>query len=309
MSEMIRGNCPHCGKPLEIPAELEEFSCLYCGERMRTEILLAPLAERLECSAEDMQYLREKLAAAALNYPDYYKRLSKHEFFPAFEAYETENGAVFERLEACTPENEPARREMLQGVCDELMADITAHMESDPRWEKKSRRNEVFFETKVVLAIFFTTCMRKMKLSVADPFGKMLNAAWRERYPKEDWKPGDYDTLVGGFKKFRFCFITTATCLHEGKPDDCAELTAFRAFRDGWLRAQPQGEALIGEYYDIAPAIVACVEYCDDSAACYDEIRRRWLAPCYRAIQENRPEDCCAAYMDMVSTLKERYLS
>ena len=109
MSEMIRGNCPHCGKPLEIPAELEEFSCLYCGERMRTEILLAPLKERLECSAEDMQYLREKLAAAALNYPDYYKKLSKHEFFSAFEAYETENGAVFERLEACTPENEPAR--------------------------------------------------------------------------------------------------------------------------------------------------------------------------------------------------------
>ena len=28
--------------------------------------------------------------------------------------------------------------------------------------------------------------------------------------------------LAGGFKKFRFCFITTATCAAEGKPDDCA---------------------------------------------------------------------------------------
>ncbi|MBO2526952.1 MAG: hypothetical protein CW335_02045 [Clostridiales bacterium] len=36
MAELIKGNCPNCGKPLEIPAELEEFSCLYCGERSKT---------------------------------------------------------------------------------------------------------------------------------------------------------------------------------------------------------------------------------------------------------------------------------
>ena len=99
MSETIKGNCPHCGKPLEIPAELEEFSCLYCGERMPTQRLTAP-EKQTECSEEDRRYLREKLAAAALNYPDYFKKLSKKDFFPAFETYETENRAVFERLEA-----------------------------------------------------------------------------------------------------------------------------------------------------------------------------------------------------------------
>ena len=69
MAETIKGNCPHCGKPLEIPAELEEFSCMYCGERMRTAVLLAPV-RRAECSPEDRHYLREILAAAAHNYPD-----------------------------------------------------------------------------------------------------------------------------------------------------------------------------------------------------------------------------------------------
>lgn len=47
MADMIRGVCPQCGKKLEIPAELEEFSCLYCGARMRTEALRAkPMEER-----------------------------------------------------------------------------------------------------------------------------------------------------------------------------------------------------------------------------------------------------------------------
>ena len=307
MSETIKGNCPHCGKPLEIPAELEEFSCLYCGERMPTQRLTAP-EKQTECSEEDRRYLREKLAAAALNYPDYFKKLSKKDFFPAFETYETENRAVFERLEACAPENDAERAEMLRSVCGDLMDDIAAGMEADPRWAKKHSRSEVLFEKKVVLAIFMTPALRKQELSVADPFCQTLHGVWMERYPKEQWTPGNYETLIGGFKKFKFCFITTATCVHEGKPDDCAELTAFRAFRDGWLRAQPEGEALIREYYDIAPAIVACVEYCDDPDARYDEIRRRWLEPCYRALQERRPAECLAAYRDMVSVLKEKYL-
>lgn len=308
MAETRKGNCPHCGKPLEIPAELEEFSCMYCGERMRIAELFAP-ARCTVCSAEDRQYLREKLAAAANNYPDYHKRLGKEEFFAAFETYETENRAVFERLQACTPEYDPERGEFLRAVCTDLMDDIEAHMQADPRWEKTARRSEVFFEHKVVLAIFLTACMGKLELTVAEPFSEMLNRLWLERYPKEQWKPGNYETLVGGFKRFKFCFITTATCMSEGKPDDCDELTAFRAFRDGWLRAQPQGESQIAEYYAIAPVIVACVEFCDNSAERYREIRERWLARCYAALQADRPETCYACYADMVTTLKKRYLN
>ena len=33
MEEMTTGLCPKCGHTLQIPAELERFSCMYCGER------------------------------------------------------------------------------------------------------------------------------------------------------------------------------------------------------------------------------------------------------------------------------------
>ena len=34
MSEMKTGICPKCKKELSVPADLAEFSCVYCGERI-----------------------------------------------------------------------------------------------------------------------------------------------------------------------------------------------------------------------------------------------------------------------------------
>lgn len=82
----------------------------------------------------------------------------------------------------------------------------------------------------------------RQKLPSGREFADTLQAVWVERYPKSPFYVGDYETLAGGFRKKKFlglCFITTAVCEAEGKPDDCAELTAFRAFRDGYLKAQP----------------------------------------------------------------------
>ena len=39
------------------------------------------------------------------------------------------------------------------------------------------------------------------------------------------------------------CFLTSACVAARGLPDDCAELTALRAFRDGYVRSQPEGES------------------------------------------------------------------
>ena len=103
------------------------------------------------------------------------------------------------------------------------------------------------------------------------------------------------------------CFLTSACVKFKGLPDDCAELTAFRAFRDGWLRQRPDGPERIAEYYAVAPSIVAGVEYCDDAPARYAEIRSRWLGPCYAALQRGEMERCYDTYRDMVQTLQKRY--
>ena len=115
-----------------------------------------------------------------------------------------------------------------------------------------------------------------------------------------------------GFRKKKFlglCFITTAVCESEGKPDDCAELTAFRAFRDGYLKAQPDGAALIEEYYRIAPTIVMCIDVCGDRDARYAAIREQYLQPCYNALQAGDLAGCKTKYVRMVRDLEREYLS
>ena len=69
------------------------------------------------------------------------------------------------------------------------------------------------------------------------------------------------------------------------------------------------GAALIEEYCEKAPAIVNCINLCDVPEERYAELRSRWLEPCYRALQEERFEDCRDSYVDMVRTLERRYLS
>lgn len=305
MADLIKVTCPNCGKELDIPAELTDFSCLYCGERSNVAALLAP-----KTTAEQealLPAIREKLLDTVKNYPDYHKKLDKKNFFDAFELYEFSNSPVLRDLDTCAAAQSDGGKTLVRQVCKDFVDDLEAYMGKDPRWKRKPSRSAVAWEVKVVLAIFLTPLARKLELSCAEDFRTGLHQEWMTRWPQERWEPGDYETLVNGYKKRKFCFITTATCRHEGKADDCAELTAFRDFRDGWLTGRGETD-LIEAYYAVAPTIGACIDYCDDADARYAEIRSRWLEPCYRALQEGRNADCRAAYMDMVQTLEQRYL-
>lgn len=52
------------------------------------------------------------------------------------------------------------------------------------------------------------------------------------------------------------CFITTAVCERDGKPDDCAELEVLRKFRDSYMLSDPERSKLVALYYATAPIIL-----------------------------------------------------
>ena len=307
MAEMIHLTCPECGNALEIPAALEEFSCMYCGKRARTAAVKA-MNESAGSDYEKVRAeLREALPKTVTKYPDYHKKITRKDFVPTFDSYEQENKGVLEKLDVCASLRPGKTEECMHEIAEDLLDELEAYMQKDPRWNKKTQKANLMFEVKVVLAIFLTPLVKKLQLKSAEAFRTALHEGWLKRWPKEQWMPGDYDVLVGGFKRRKLCFITTATCAFEGKPDDCAELTAFRAFRDGWL-TEHGGKDMIEEYYMVAPSIVTCIELCDDREARYAELRERWLTPCYRALREKRYADCRDTYTNMVQTLEERYL-
>lgn len=111
------------------------------------------------------------------------------------------------------------------------------------------------------------------------------------------------------YKNASRCFVTTAVCLALGKPDRCEELTAMRTFRDEWLRWQPDGPALIEEYYAVAPGIVEKIDRQPDRQRIYMDIYDSYIRPCVAYAKAGRYSDCRGVYTAMVDTLKAAYCS
>jgi len=101
------------------------------------------------------------------------------------------------------------------------------------------------------------------------------------------------------------CFLTTACVQARGLPDGCEELTVLRRFRDGYVRSIDGGPALIAEYYDIAPGLVAAIEARSDRAAIFESIYGV-VRGCVDAIGEGDAEEALRRYHAMVAGLERR---
>ena len=103
------------------------------------------------------------------------------------------------------------------------------------------------------------------------------------------------------------CFITTACVKSRGLADDCDELTTLRQFRDGYLKAQPGGTALIELYYRIAPRIVAAIDARETAGVEYDRLYSV-IQLCVGFIKNGNNQQAKAIYTGMVKELTVKYL-
>ena len=100
------------------------------------------------------------------------------------------------------------------------------------------------------------------------------------------------------------CFITTAVCDWLGRPDDCEELEVLRAFRDGYMMADPDREAQIKEYYEIAPQLVERVNAMANSDDVWLTVYGAFLVPAVKCIQAAHWAEAHEIYTDLVFWLK-----
>ncbi len=297
---MMNGYCPHCGGALSIPEGLAEFSCLYCGQRMTPEQLLKELPDG-NCAGDYAEFQRGALHAA-VDFPQSMERMSKPLFFDYFDAYYAECRAPFEALERCaaaTADKEQLAREAAAW----LMEQIDAWFRAQKGWSFRPKRTELRDRTKFTIAIFLVPTAQKCAPIIGARFCERLREQWIARYPDCPFELTTFEELSAGFKKNPLCFITTAVCEFRGEPDDCAMLTAFRDFRDGYLRKQPEGEAEIRAYYDRAPGIVARIDCCEDRAAIYPALYEQYLVPCMEALENSDPAQCHQIYRGMMDAL------
>lgn len=310
--DRIRGVCPHCGEALEIPAHLKQFSCMYCGTRLSADALqpeqqkAKPVVSSTEAN-EAATYYKAHILQTITNHKGIERQLNKAGYAPAIDGLAEAEGKTFRQLNLAWI----AGTLTMEAAVSDFLDQLDEKWEQDASWKPGKKKDTLQDADKFTIAIFLVPMVRRLGLPCCDPFCQELHRQWMKRYPKSRWEVGDYDTIAAGFKKkfLGLCFITTAVCLQDGKPDDCAELTAFRNFRDGYLRSCPDGPDLIGTYYDLAPSIVWAIERSGDADRRYAAIRETWLDPCFADLQAGRLQQCKERYTDMVYGLQKEYLS
>ena len=299
--EMLTLKCMNCGKEIQVPADLEAFSCLYCGAKHRMADFFPKTAPADE---EDRAYAEAHLLDCVRDFPNCYKQFTRKKYDETFARHREAIRETYEAMDrwVCA---QPNRREALLADFAEA---FLAQWEALQQVRKGGSRKRWEFADKLTLAWYTVPAIRSLGLSVSEDFPPLLRDRFNAAYPDNRFELGTYEEISGGFRKHGFCFVTTAVCEAEGKADDCAELTAFRAFRDGWLARTEEGRGLIEEYYETAPAVVAALRYGDDEAARCAELRRDWLTSCYEALLRGDNETCARIYTNMMQELQARYL-
>lgn len=297
---LIHGLCPQCGKELDIPEGLETFSCLYCGSRIAMR-QFAPQTAILGSEEEAKTLLARSLSIlpeALTGYPDCMEHLTQTKFLPYFAAYEEKYRDAFGYLDQAIRMSGDA-----PGMAEEAAETLLRRVEAFAMG--KSGRLE---RVRTTFCLLFAPCLRHLGLPAGEDFVQALYARWQLLYPKQIFKLTTYEEIVQGFASRKLCFITTAVCKHLQKPDDCPELTVFRAFRDGYLSGCPDGSALIARYYEIAPGIVLAIDLLDKPEQAYPAIWETYLNACYAALGQKDFARCKKIYTQMVQALEKTYL-
>ena len=288
--EYLTGPCPACGRQLQIPGELAEFSCLYCGARLKADDLLP-------CPDGSADALLTGLSGCVTPYRDTISHLLPKKYTPRFDAYVAHHGGLLKTLDEVSPAQFDA---IAQALVDGILA------EAEKARRPLERKDAPLEDARYTLCLLFVPAVQQLAPLRGRDFCERLLEKWLEACPGQPFRLTTYGDIAGGFQKNRLCFITTAVCTWQGKPDDCRELTAFRAFRDGWLSRQPFGKSLIRTYYRIAPAIVTAIDVTEPERI-YPRIWEDHLHPCYDALQAGKFIRCRRLYTAMVRSLRKKY--
>lgn len=253
---------------------------------------------------KNMEYVLDNIGAIVLNYSNLMKSFKKKAYEEAFKNYQKEAEEVLVALDELCKDKEDFSEDVQKAV-DRLISDIDASCEG----LNKSNAGNKLENYKMVMALYTVPMIQEQKLTISEMFADKLVESWSETHPKYVFKKGTYDSLVEGFYKKGFCYITTAVCENKNRADDCYELMMFRGFRDEVLLKNDEGKKLVDRYYELAPRILAAIEQKENSTEIYDEIWNKYLKDCLFYIESGKNDSCKNLYESMVLNLEKQYLS
>lgn len=298
----ITALCPHCKKELQLPEDAEDIVCMYCAQPIHVKSLLAETDSTDDDN--DKRLMEEALSLLSddiFNIRNEYKNIRQKVYPTEFENYSKMISPALKKYCLAAAGKEEAADFFAGVLFDRFQQQMKA---SGIKKENDLR----LFEYRYMIVAFTVPAILEQNTPAAEALADSFLKIWNEHYPKNPLGKSTYEAISNGFRK-KLCFITTAVCFSLGKGDTCAELEAFREFRDGWFAGTPQGKAKISEYYLFAPMIVSKIDRTVDRQAVYQEIWTNHLLPCLKSLQDGNPRKCAEQYEEMVSALEQKWLN
>lgn len=235
------------------------------------------------------------------------KEFGRATYEGSFETYLDENYAVWEslrRLFISEADIEAVSHEVAEVVSAKAKGLIEGQKNRVQKEEKQLNIN-MYMVSYFLPAVI--SCQSYPKERNGTLMAKIICEKWHEVFPKYKIQYADYHTIQSGFKQ-KLCYITTAVCEGLNKGRDCEELQLLKRYRDEYLAGTEEGDALIREYYDIAPTIVKRMGREADRDGKYRYLWEHYIMDCVSMIREGRYRECRSTYEQMMEELKAEYL-
>lgn len=192
-------------------------------------------------------------------------------------------------------------------LIDKLTQSLIAPVVSEYSEIKKSKQSTFMIDKNTLLVIYILPAIDEFRGDFSKELIESIIKKWNETF-KQNIKLGTFAEINAGFRR-KLCYVTTAVCQSLGKNEDCEEIKLLKNYRDTYLISEPDGRELIDTYYDIAPTIVNRINKCSDSEKIYEQIYKNYISPCIGYIEAERLSDCKELYVNMMHSLKTKYMS
>ncbi len=251
----------------------------------------------------------EQISGMLEQAPERVAEFSKETYGASFQKYVQENADIWHTLADIWESDDISRKENGEKVAECLALAARKQLDGiSGRVKKENMRLNLnlymvsyFFPAMIAYQRRFgghEEAMYKLTSAISDKweecFGQRIQAA-------------DYESVQSGFRH-KLCFVTTAVCQGLHKPQDCRELNLMKRYRDEYLLNLEEGDALIREYYDIAPTIVKRIAREASPEEKYLYLWNTYISKCVAFVEKNENEQCRHLYEAMVSELKEEYM-
>lgn len=305
------GKCPKCQGVLQVPDNIESIICMYCGEKLPvSDVLDQEGLNELEESEQQkpldydvsVKASMDKLPRLLLDLENPLASFKKEQYETYFRSLYNDNedmlNCVWQAIFYAKD-----KTEIVEKLASEFVRQANFSIESI---SKKGAKEQKLMDYNLSLAVYVIPIILEYKNKTLEELADKILEEWKIQFPKTNVGKSDFNTIFNGFRK-KLCYITTAVCETLGKGDDSYELTLLRHYRDNFLMSQADGEAVINEYYNIAPTIVKRINKLSNSKEVYRLVWEDYLNPCVKLIEENKNMECKEVYYKMVRDLQKEY--